>query len=439
MVKRTKNMVTFYEVKNLFSRIICGRNLEEDNDNDINIDCSRFRGLSSSQEDNQITIKNSELQELYDRVLSKKHDNLQLYDDFGYEIAFDFDDYRMRIHNLPITSEDIENGIKYELSEPTSEYCMYLLMLIKEQMNQQEGRFNRIPPMRLRRPADRFWRSDDEITLPIILKRMIGEVSLKIIDTKGNKRFICEYANLKTSFVFDYMYKSRIALVEFLNITDMFPFGMMPSERRPATEISTPPLRCYVEDVVDYYKQALASKDPYIKYISFYHIMEYFFDEVFKRKVVEDFKNKITHPDFSYKDDNKVYDLAQYIKNKFSSKDIPGQGDEKESLKYVLTEYVPIDDLKTRIDAINPTAVTYYQNNKVSFCNASPIGWTDLQGVYTKIRDRVYNTRNSLVHSKSGKNFQRYRPYKDENQLQLEIPLVQAIAELIIINSSKIL
>ena len=51
MIKGAKDMVTFYEVKNLFSRIICGRNLEEDNDNDIIIDRSRFRGLSSSQED----------------------------------------------------------------------------------------------------------------------------------------------------------------------------------------------------------------------------------------------------------------------------------------------------------------------------------------------------------------------------------------------------
>lgn len=432
-------MVTFYEVKNLFCRIINGRNPEEDNDNDIVIDRNRLRGLFLSQEENQIVIKNSELKELYDKVMLKKHDNLQLYDDFGYEIAFDLDDYRMRMHNLPITSEDIENGIKYELSEPTNEYCMYLLILIKEQMNQQEGRFNRIPPMRLRRSADIFGRSDNEFTLPIILKRMIGEVSLKIIDTKGNKRLISGYSNLKTSFVFDYMYKSKIALVEFSNITDMFPFDMMFSERRPVTEINTPPLRYYVEDVVDYYKQALASRDPYVKYISFYHIMEYFFDEVFKRKVVEDFKNRITDPDFSYKDDNKVYDLAQYVKNRFSSKDIPGQGDEKESLKYVLTEYVPVDDLKARIDAIKPTAINYYQNNKVSFSNAPPISWNDLQGVYTKIRDRIYKTRNSLVHSKSGKNFQRYRPYKDENQLQLEIPLVQAIAELIIINSSKIM
>ena len=64
-------MVTYYEVKNLFSRIVCGRNPEEDNDNDIIIDRGRFRGVSSSQEENQITIKNSELQELYDNVLLK--------------------------------------------------------------------------------------------------------------------------------------------------------------------------------------------------------------------------------------------------------------------------------------------------------------------------------------------------------------------------------
>lgn len=48
-------------------------------------------------------------------------------------------------------------------------------------------------------------------------------------------------------------------------------------------------------------------------------------------------------------------------------------------------------------------------------------------------------TRNSLVHSKSGKNQERYKLYKDESELQKEIPLVKVIAELIIINSSKII
>ena len=51
----------------------------------------------------------------------------------------------------------------------------------------------------------------------------------------------------------------------------------------------------------------------------------------------------------------------------------------------------------------------------------------------------VYFTRNALVHSKSSKNKERYKPYKDERDLQKEIPLVKAVAEAIIINSSDML
>ena len=67
------------------------------------------------------------------------------------------------------------------------------------------------------------------------------------------------------------------------------------------------------------------------------------------------------------------------------------------------------------------------------------IPWADLQGVYTQVARRIYFVRNSLVHSKSGKNQERYKTYKDEQSLEKEIPLVQSVAELIIINSSKIL
>ena len=119
--------------------------------------------------------------------------------------------------------------------------------------------------------------------------------------------------------------------------------------------------------------------------------------------------------------------------------DESGQGDELESLKFVLNEYITVGDLKFRTDAINPNAVNYYQSNKVSFCDAPSIGWNDTQGASTQIAKRVYYTRNALVHSKSGKNKERYRPYNDEKQLQKEIPLLKASAESIIINSSKIL
>ncbi len=70
------------------------------------------------------------------------------------------------------------------------------------------------------------------------------------------------------------------------------------------------------------------------------------------------------------------------------------------------------------------------------FCNASVISWDDTKGIITQLAKRIYYTRNSLVHSKGGKNNERYRPYENEKELQKEIPLVKAVAELIIINSS---
>ena len=429
-------MATFYEVKSLICRIITGRNIDE-NDDDIYVDASRI-GLRTSKELEDFVISNDELLEVYNRTTQKYGTGLQLYDPNCFETAIDLDAISKRRIDFPVVSEDLENGIKYELGLPSIEYSMYLLILVKDNMNSQEGRANRVPPMRLRRSLDRYFYGEEKPSLSTILPKIIGEVSLKITNLEGKPNFIINYPTYKTSFVFDYMYKTGVSLVEFSDIVEMFPDEHMMSGRYSITHVDTPPLRKYTDDVVDYYKLALSSNDPYIKFISFYHVIEYYFDEVFKRKMVTDLTNKITHPDFSYKDQNKVYEIALFVKNRFNMKE-NGQGDEKEALKYVLNEYVPIEDLKEQIKAIDPNAVDYYQNNKVTFCNAPTISWSDLQGAYAKIRDRIYFTRNSLVHSKSGKNKERYKPYKDEKQLQNEIPLVKAIAELIIINSSDII
>ena len=207
----------------------------------------------------------------------------------------------------------------------------------------------------------------------------------------------------------------------------MFHLNRTTRERINFEQLDSPPLREYTVDVVDYYKLALSSNDPYIKFISFYHVMEYFYDEVFKKKMITDLRDKITNPGFSYRDDDKIYEMALFVKNRLRMNDESGQGNELESLKFVLNEYVTIDELKNRISSMDSTAITYYQTNKVIFCNAPTIPWTDLQGVYTQIARRIYFTRNSLVHSKSGKNQERYKPYKDEKQLQKEKYIKQSL------------
>lgn len=431
-------MATFFEIKQLICRLFGIRDIVDD-DEDITVDIRPLRVPSSDEQENyQFVIVNAELQELYDKVCSMRNDALELYTGYDYEVGIDLDYPIMRNQEFPVISEDIANSIQYELGVPTIEYCIYLLIQIKDTMNQQQGRNSRILPMRLRRPFDRYVSNNDNISLATLLPKMIGELSLIIKNMNSYAKDLSSFRNYKTSFVFEFMYKSGIALIEFTDIIDMFHMNNSIRGRLDVTQISTPPLRKYTNDVVDYYKQALASNDPYIKFISFYHVMEYFFDEVFKRKLVTDLKDKITHPDFSYKNEDKIYDIALFVKNRLRMNDETGQGNELESLKYVLSEYISIDDLKARIDAIDLNALQYYKNNKVSFCNAPVISWSDTQGVFTQLARRIYFTRNSLVHSKSGKNKERYRPYQDEKQLQLEIPLVKAVAELIIINSSEI-
>lgn len=429
-------MVTFYDIKQFLCKIV-GSKVDNDDD-DIIIENRYFRG----KEFDKMFIYNNELKELYNKVKSMRNNELELYTENNYEIAVDLDYLIIRRQEFNISSEDNTNAVEYELKYPTAEYSLYLLMIILEYTMNQQNRDNNLI-IRFKRNFDRTLYNlndnKDNISLTDILPKLIGELSLKIKTINNKSKSLDEFRKFKTAFVFEFMYKTGNSLVEFLNIEDMFQMNHIMRNRLDRIKIDTPPLRRYNADVVDYYKQGLASNDPYIKFISFYHVMEYFYDEVFKKKLITDLKNKITHPDFSYKNEEKIYEIALFVKNRMRMNDETGQGNELESLKYVLNKYISIDELKERINSIDIDAINYYRNNKVSFCDAPTISWSDSEGVFKTIAKRIYFTRNSLVHSKSGKNKQRYHPYKDENKLKLEIPLVKAVAEAIIINSSEII
>lgn len=314
-------MATFYEVKKLLCRLFRCTNINDDND-DVVFEVHSFRG---EQENVVITISNSELQELYDKVSIMGTNGLELYSENNYEIALNIDHPIMRWQEFLLVSDDSVNGISYEIGYPTIEYSLYLLMLIID-MNHQQGRRIEALPVRLRSPYGIHINSEMGDTLETILPKRIGEFSLKIKNTSADYKSLDMFRKMKTSFIFEFMYKTGNYLIEFLDILDMFPINRGMRKRANGMQIDTPPLREYSEDVVDYYKQALASNDPYIKYISFYHIMEYFYDEVFKRKMVTDLKNKITHPDFSYKDDDKIFEIAKFVKNRLRMNDETGQG-----------------------------------------------------------------------------------------------------------------
>ncbi|MBC6129596.1 hypothetical protein HCA00_12360 [Listeria booriae] len=65
------------------------------------------------------------------------------------------------------------------------------------------------------------------------------------------------------------------------------------------------------------------------------------------------------------------------------------------------------------------------------------IDWSNKIKIIDKVVDRIYTTRNSLVHNKSGKKDSSYNHNKDKQYLKMEIPLVKAIAEIIIEDSAQ--
>ena len=365
---------------------------------------------------------------------------MELLVEHKYEVAVEIDRPIIHTMEFPQVSLDKENNIEYQIGLCSVEYCVFLLITLIEKSKQQNKR-RVILPTKFRRgyPYQIDNENDEkELDWKEILIRIMREFSIKIITP--NYSSLEKNRKRKEAYVFEFIYKTEQVVGEYADIEDILPtleMGRRMVDSVPNT-IETIPRREYISDVVDYYRLAFSSADPYIKYISFYHIMEYFYDEVYKRKIVADLINKITHPDFSYKDEEKVYEIATFVKNRMHMNDESGQGDELESLKYVLKEYVDIEQLKNKLNSIDQDSIMFYQSNKVAFCKAPTIPWNDSEGVYNQIARRIYYTRNSLIHSKSGKNRERYKPYKDEKELQKEIPLVRVIAEMIIINSSKI-
>lgn len=85
--------------------------------------------------------------------------------------------------------------------------------------------------------------------------------------------------------------------------------------------------------------------------------------------------------------------------------------------------------------------IDYYQNSFVSFNSSkkTKVCWTDVQGVYKNLANRIYETRNSLVYSKSKQAANQYKIYKNKNELSAEIALIRGVAEIILINSSETL
>lgn len=199
------------------------------------------------------------------------------------------------------------------------------------------------------------------------------------------------------------------------------------------------PYKHYKQDLTKHYQQALATNLPFMQFLAFYHVAEFFFQSISEDEAFQLISNFITRPSFSPYKHEDVRNFYNAIKKKMRDQRDDGVWNEKTGLLLCLKRYAPdLSVLKETINRIDSTAVDYYRTTSVPFADdGKTVNFDDeAEKVYSAIRDRIYSTRNAIVHSKFGERL-KYEPFKNDKQLAKEIPLIRAVAEEIIINSAE--
>lgn len=331
------------------------------------------------------------------------------------------------------SSEDPDNGMAYRISYPTDEYLIFLLAKVSAIST---IRMLRTPIMmnRIRRFREELLRDNDIFNaLRIVIPRLLTVR----VDTKKTKSFQ-ELSRHSNAFLFQLTYNLDIPIVESRYLDDLVRSGRIISGRRSRLEDIEAPKRLYVPDLLYHYQMAVATDSPSHEYLSYYHVAEHFFEEVYNDDLINSVRNKLTQPGFSYRRKKDVQDLIRDINRRLRIRDETVTINEQEALRLTIQKYIDYDDLLDRLRSYDPSLIDYYRNTVVDFSEGIQV---DLENRTSSTSDllakRIYRTRNSIVHSKEGEK-RKYVPFEHDKILIREVPLLRFIAEGIIIETSTL-
>lgn len=212
--------------------------------------------------------------------------------------------------------------------------------------------------------------------------------------------------------------------------------GRLKVQRRIKNKIEDVPVprKIYIQEILEMYNRACMSEDIFVKYISYYNILEFFYETLYNEHLIDVVRTELIKPDFSTKNNKTIMRLVESIKNEVKvNRD--NSFNEKVALKLVLEKYICVEDLK-KILKTSPELYKHYNQSKVGFSDGVALNFNDQANVLKNLVSRIYLTRNALIHSKSSENtlseYKMYKPFQDVSELEKELLLMRTIAEMII-------
>lgn len=277
--------------------------------------------------------------------------------------------YRFLDEELKVSDE----FMSYSISSPSAELMLAFLSSIPQD---EIGNYRRILPSHAM--TSRFLKDEeDTIDLFDIIKRITKvPLSLKIKTTEiVTYDILYRYAN---SLLFTIAYNSDCSfkIIQSLSELDIKKCRSMPRRYTRVNEIESPKL-FYILELTEQYNLAISSDDSFVKFIAYYHIMEYFFDDVYNSELISNVRSVLLHPGFSTKKPKEIAKLIDVIRKKSGANKDSFQGTELEALELTIKAFVSLEQLKNDLNDYDPTLIEYYRSHTISFSSSDTVDLND--------------------------------------------------------------
>lgn len=401
---------------------------------DIEIDEKGIKLTYAGIVGKSLVFSKDEFNLLYEKNKINSSDNLlEIYRDDYYEILLQSDSLR---YNLEYDNKDYHdnvNKIQYRRGNASRDLVFWLLYNGDAEMLYALIRQQRIV-LRLR--INEMFQDPNIPLLDFISQLTLRRYSSLIIETY-EKTTLSKMQSYMYAFVYTYMFNKQDSLYPVFDIISLFPQRIF---RRKADDFDCPK-KTYIQELISYYNEAISSSILSHKYLSFYHILEYFYENIFMEDQISKVREIITDPGFSYKRSKDVAKLINKVQAKAFDKDV--SINEKVALTLLIQKHIPQDQLQDRLIDRYGQEFLDILKKKVGFSDGDIIIFSkeDEQQYIRSITNRIYKTRNAIVHSKESftddKKNNKYRSIRDDKELFYEIALIQVIAEMIINENAK--
>lgn len=325
-----------------------------------------------------------------------------------------------------VFDETITNGnIEIKINDKiTDDMCLKILSILP---NENVRLF--VPTIRIERLTEVTKKAINIFDLIRIALPGYSSITINNLNPENT----IDYLQYVKSFIFNSsMLQNRNYLI--VENIEKITKTIRPLIRRITREPIDVPYRRYTDEVVQYFIDGNSARVPKIKFLSFYNVLEFYFDKIYIDDKCLRIQELITSPKFNHnnlKHYIKILELLDIKKAKHLGK---VNITESESLKLLIKKFINLDDFKQFLQRN-----TFYINNNAYKVENTKFSIEDSdENLTNKICNRIYKVRNALVHSKEGEDI-RYIPIKDDIHILEEIELIKYLAQEVIISTSTLI